>query len=206
MATVKLPMMSLDASGAIGRAIVFSKWKGRNYIRKLVKPHQPRSGLQVGQRAAMKFLTKNWSSLTATIQGHWATRVAKKGLTALNSMTQYDLPLVRRNLGITQDYTVAAGAVEAAPTALAASTATKSSVITWVDSVGASDYCTFIYQSTVNAFTPSSATLVAIIAHGVQTYTAIKLITGTPYYWRAGGCEKGGTLGTLAAQVTATPT
>jgi len=37
------PLYSQDASGTIGKAIVFSKWKGRNYVRKHVKPANPQS-------------------------------------------------------------------------------------------------------------------------------------------------------------------
>lgn len=206
MALVKLPMMGLDASGALGKGIVFSKWKGRNYVRKLVKPSNPKSGLQTGMRAAITFMSKNYAALSATIKGRWLAQFKKKAITGLNSQIKFNSPLVRRNLGVHQDPTLPAGAVEAAPTGVTPTAGTKSVSLVWVDSVGAADYCTFVYQSTSTGFTPSVATLVAIIAHGVQKYVAVKLTTGTPYYFVVGGCENGGTLGTLAAQVTATPT
>jgi len=42
--------MSMDASGAFGGAIVFSKWKGRNTVRQLVTPSNPMSTDQVTAR------------------------------------------------------------------------------------------------------------------------------------------------------------
>jgi len=46
MAKVTSPLMSIDASGSIASTIVFSKWKGRNYVRQLVVPANPRSAGQ----------------------------------------------------------------------------------------------------------------------------------------------------------------
>lgn len=59
------PALSLDASGTIGDAIVFSKWKGRHYIRERVIPANPRSGLQVGFRSMFGFLAAAWDALSA---------------------------------------------------------------------------------------------------------------------------------------------
>lgn len=51
MAKVSGPLMSMDASGKLGNAIVFSKWKGRNTVRGFVIPANPRSAGQQTQRA-----------------------------------------------------------------------------------------------------------------------------------------------------------
>lgn len=53
MAKVTGPLMSLDASGAIGGTVVFSKWKGRNYTRLLVTPMNPQSQGQADSRSKM---------------------------------------------------------------------------------------------------------------------------------------------------------
>lgn len=53
MAKVTSPLMSLDASGSIAGAITFSKWKGRNYVRQLVIPANPRTAGQQAARAAV---------------------------------------------------------------------------------------------------------------------------------------------------------
>lgn len=71
MARTVGPLMSLDASGSIGKAITFSKWKGRNYVRRLVKPSQPRSGAQVGRRAMMRFLAQRWDAVSTAEKATW---------------------------------------------------------------------------------------------------------------------------------------
>lgn len=71
MALVTMPLGSFDASGSVAGAIVFSKWKGRNYVRRLVKPSNPKSGPQVGVRSMFKFLAQNWAGLTAPEQATW---------------------------------------------------------------------------------------------------------------------------------------
>jgi hypothetical protein len=205
MAVLKAPMLSLDARGSVGKAITFSKWKGRKYVRTLVKPANPRSGLQVGQRSGVRFQSQQWKNLSAVIQGHWKTLYPTKKITPLNSMVKLNQTRLRQGLGVKQDPTVAAGAVEAAPTAGAAAAQPKSLVVTWVDSVGVNDWCTKIYMSTSTGFTPGPATLIQIIAKGVQTFTVAALKTGTPYYFQLAGNETGGTEGTRTAQFTGTP-
>lgn len=71
MTKVFAPALSLDASGTIGDAITFSKWKGRHYIRQRVIPANPKSGLQVGFRSMFRFLAQNWAALTAPNKATW---------------------------------------------------------------------------------------------------------------------------------------
>lgn len=49
MAKVSGPLFSVDASGAYAGALVFAKWKGRNYARQLVIPSNPKT---LGQETA----------------------------------------------------------------------------------------------------------------------------------------------------------
>ena len=50
MAKVTGPLMSMDASGKFGGALVFGKWKGRPTVRQLVTPANPQSAGQVAAR------------------------------------------------------------------------------------------------------------------------------------------------------------
>lgn len=62
MARITGPLMSLDASGSFGSTLVFGKWKGRNVVRQLVVPSNPRSTTQVAAR----------NKLRVTAEGqHW---------------------------------------------------------------------------------------------------------------------------------------
>lgn len=53
MAKVSGPLLSMDASGQIGKAMVFSKWKGRNYVRNYVRPANPQTPAQQESREAL---------------------------------------------------------------------------------------------------------------------------------------------------------
>ncbi len=58
MAKVTGPLMSLDASGTVGHTAVFSKWKGRNYVRLRVTPKNVKSNDQAKTRTVLGLLGK----------------------------------------------------------------------------------------------------------------------------------------------------
>ena len=66
MAKVSGPLFSVDASGSYAGSLVFSKWKGRNYVRQLVTPSNPHTLNQEVARnhvrtagSAQKFVNAN---------------------------------------------------------------------------------------------------------------------------------------------------
>jgi len=85
MALVTGPLMSVDASGKFGGSMVFSKWKGRNYVRKLVIPQNPRDPEQVGVRSMMKFLAPLWSGLPAGTKDDYDDLALAKQISAFNA-------------------------------------------------------------------------------------------------------------------------
>jgi len=85
MVKVAGPALSLDASGKLGGAIVFSKWKGRPYVRTLVKPSNPKSGGQVGMRAMFKFLAQEWAGITAPNKATWEDRADQLVVSTFNA-------------------------------------------------------------------------------------------------------------------------
>lgn len=54
MAKVTGPLMSLEASGSVYGALTFAKWKGRQYVRSLVIPANPKTYAQLVARNAMR--------------------------------------------------------------------------------------------------------------------------------------------------------
>lgn len=58
MAKVEGPLFSLEARGAVGKALVFFPWKGRHVVRGYVKPANPQSSLQGYVRVALKAISK----------------------------------------------------------------------------------------------------------------------------------------------------
>ena len=53
MAKLKAPLMSLGASGALGKALVFFGWKGLDVVREYVVPANPKTTAQNTQRGYM---------------------------------------------------------------------------------------------------------------------------------------------------------
>ena len=51
MAKLKAPLLSLGASGAIAKTMVFFGWKGLNCVREYVVPSNPKTAAQLAQRA-----------------------------------------------------------------------------------------------------------------------------------------------------------
>lgn len=90
---VTAPLFSLDASGSIGGAIVASKWKGRNYMRRLVTPANPRSDGQVSNRAVMRFLSQAWANLTELEQAAWDLLAAQGNFSPFNAYVKRNMQL-----------------------------------------------------------------------------------------------------------------
>lgn len=60
------PLFSLDARGQIGKAIVFSIWKGVNYVRRWTVPQNPQSADQVVVRTILTDGSQKWKDGTIT--------------------------------------------------------------------------------------------------------------------------------------------
>lgn len=66
MAKTTAPLFSLEASGSVGKTIVYSRWHGRSYVRRRVIPLNPQSTDQVKVRNAMRCLGKGVAFANAT--------------------------------------------------------------------------------------------------------------------------------------------
>lgn len=60
MAKVSGPLFSLDARGQVGKAVVYSFWKGVNYVRQHVVPANPQSDDQTAVRDIIKDASIAW--------------------------------------------------------------------------------------------------------------------------------------------------
>lgn len=84
MARVTGPLMSFDASGTVAGAIVFSKWRGRNYVRRHAVPANPRSVAQVAARAIIAFLGSEWAGIAANSQATWEDGAESEKISPFN--------------------------------------------------------------------------------------------------------------------------
>ncbi len=110
MAKVEGPLFSLEARGKIGNAMVFFPWKGRNVVRKWLKPTNPRDidqklirqklaavgqtiGKILGVSAAVpngSYAVQEWKDITPAGQ-IWNAHITSKALTQLASDAKWIL-------------------------------------------------------------------------------------------------------------------
>lgn len=90
MARTTAPLFSMDASGSIGKSIVFSRWKGRNYVRRHAIPSNPMSGLQVYMRSMFAFLTRGWAAIPGVSQATWDAPAEPDNISPFNAYVRYN--------------------------------------------------------------------------------------------------------------------
>lgn len=91
MALTNGPLFSLSASGKLANAIVFSRWKGRPYVRELVTPSNPQSAAQVGMRSMMRFLSQAWASVASAAQESWEDLADADAIANFNAFCRFNL-------------------------------------------------------------------------------------------------------------------
>ncbi|MCH7687826.1 MAG: hypothetical protein IH899_14275 [Planctomycetes bacterium] len=206
MATTKAPLFGLDASGALGGSIVFSKWRGRTYVRRLSIPSNPRSGLQVGMRSSMKFITQDFTNLTVAQKAAWDTLAAVTNITQLNAQVQDAQRRTRRNLGIRRGPAESAGTTPSLPVIDTVTAQPKTLVLDWTAGATAPEYAWMIFRDPVTAFTPDISNMIGIVAAATLTFTDIGLTTGVEQFYSMKGVNFDGELGALAVENSGTPT
>ena len=199
MAVVKGPAMSLDASGSIGGAITFSKWKGRNYVRQLVTPANPKSGGQTGFRASMRFLSQIWAGLTAGNKATWETRAADMIVSEFNAFTSYNQKRWRNFLTPSKEDPAAEISAPATAAVGGAVAGVRQATITLTDSGTPPDWGYVLFRSLVTGFTPAISNAIRIVPWDVAGATVIidtPMEPGT-YYYRSRGFNDDGIAGAL---------
>lgn len=106
MATTKGPLLSLDASGTVAGTMVFSKWKGRNYVRRHAIPANPKTQPQIANRTMMAFLAQSWSDLSAPEQASWEALAASQSISPFDAYVQVNLRAWTQFQFPTQEYNV----------------------------------------------------------------------------------------------------
>lgn len=206
MTKVAGPCMSLDASGQLGGALVFSKWKGRPYVRQLVKPSNPKTGGQVGMRAMFKFLSQIWSAMSAGDKATWEGRAADKVVSPFNAFVSHGQFTWRDFLppGLVDPYTQSGN-----PSLLTneAAVAGERSITYSVDTgTGANQWGIAIFRSTSTGFSPAWDNCIAVVTaepSDTITYVDSPLDPGT-YYYDSRPFTGDNMWGVLAGEVSAT--
>lgn len=202
------PAMSFDASGKLAGAIVFSKWKGRNYARVLVTPSNPQSGPQTGIRSMMKFLSQHWSSMSAAEQADWLTRATATTISNFNAFISYNLLRWRSYLNPSVlDPADETGTAPGSPTTTPTGGIRQVSLSIVDDGVDAPDLCYVIHRGDTG-FTPAFSNVIAVVpwnSSGTTTYVDTPLAAAT-YYYRIYGTLDTGLKGAVEAEVSGAAT
>ncbi len=206
MARVNGPLFSLDASGSLAGTVVFSKWKGRPYVRQLVRPSNPKSGGQVSMRATLKFLAQNWAALTLTKRNSWNDLADAGTFSTFNAYTKVNLTRNADFLAPHQDATdtqIETPSVIGTFTALAG---VRSITVTVNDTdLADPSWGYLLYRNLTPAFTPGFDNLHAIIlANAAVDVTFIDTgLEPDTYYYDTKPFTLDGSIGILSGEINA---
>lgn len=86
MVRVTGPCFSLDARKTMGKAITFSFWRGINYVRARVVPHNPQSDKQTAVRGVMTDGVSKWrfGMISQSDKNFWNTYAKGLGESGFN--------------------------------------------------------------------------------------------------------------------------
>lgn len=208
MVKVYGPALSLDASGTIGNAITFSKWKGRHYIRERIIPANPRSGLQVGFRSMFAFLTQNWASVASADQASYNDLADSMAISPFNAY-------VRANQRRWRNYKAPAESILAQEEGTvctwnggtpAATAGVASIAITMTPAAKQDNRGVAIFRSIETGFTPGISNCIAVILvdDAIEyTFTDSPLVPDT-YYYDTRRFTSSGLWGALDGEINAT--
>jgi len=185
MVKVSAPAMSLDASGSLAGALVFSKWKGRNYVRQHVIPANPKKPGQVGIRAMFKFLSQVWVGLSAANHATWESRADDMVVSTFNAFMSLNVRRWRDFDGPTkEDPPTLVGTPPTGPTGVATPNV-RSMTIVITDGVTPPDFAYAIFRSLTGTFSLNWDNCIAVVpwdVAGTTEYVDSPLEPDTYYY------------------------
>jgi len=101
VAKVTAPLLSFGASGQIAQTQVYSKWKGRPYVRRQVIPSNPQTAEQTLTRNAFTWLQNVYKLAPSLFTDPWEAYAQGKVMTGRNALTKQNLPVLREETDLT---------------------------------------------------------------------------------------------------------
>lgn len=101
------PALGQEASGSLAKSVIFSKSRGRPYLKLHQKPKQPRSLAQQSMRAIMSFLSQQWSTLGPTPVNSWNTLALASNISPFNAYQRENLNRFKDGLAPSTTYPAA---------------------------------------------------------------------------------------------------
>lgn len=188
--------------------MVFSKWKGRPYVRALVTPANPKSGGQVGMRSMLKWLSQEWSGLSAGDQATWLTRAGQAIVSPFNSYVGYNQFRWRDFLAPTSTDPEATGDTAAVIGSPSAAAGVRSITVTCPITTANDGWGVLLFRSTTTSFSTAFDNLIAVGAvDGTNDIVFVDspLVPDT-YYYNLREFTFDGQLGAEDGEINATVT
>jgi len=95
MAKTTAPLLSFSASGQIAKTQVYSKWKGRGYVRRHVVPSNPQTSEQTLTRSAFSWLQAVYKLAPPLVTAPWEAYANGLVMTSRNAFTKQNLGVIR---------------------------------------------------------------------------------------------------------------
>lgn len=95
MAKTTAPALSFGASGQIASTMVYSRWKGRQYVRRHVVPSNPQTSEQSLTRNAFTWLQSVYKVAPSIVTDVWDAYAKGLVMTGRNGFTKQNLPTLR---------------------------------------------------------------------------------------------------------------
>lgn len=101
MARTVAPLLSFEAGGQIAKTQVYSKWKGRPYVRRYTVPANPQTVDQTETRDTFRWLNAVWSFMPAITQLSWDAYANTSRFTNRNGWIKQNLSGLRSEADLT---------------------------------------------------------------------------------------------------------
>lgn len=94
MAKISAPLLSMGATGTIGKSVTFAKWRGVAYARQRVIPSNPQTTAQQANRALFAFLREMWKLGPTEVRAPWDAFAAGQKFTGMNKIVGENVRLI----------------------------------------------------------------------------------------------------------------
>lgn len=84
-------LLSLAASGSLGKIITYSNWKGRAYAKKYSVPTDNQQTGHLGMRAVMSFVSQEWQGLPTIDRDTWNSTAVDRQISEFDAFVSLNL-------------------------------------------------------------------------------------------------------------------
>jgi hypothetical protein len=208
MVKVKGPIGSAAATGTFGGSAVFSRWKGRTYVRTKITPTNPKTALQVANREMLAFLAQQWHNIPNADQATWYQLAFQKQVSFYHAYVALNLDRWRHFKPPTQLHPATETGTLPTATLDSATGMPSAAKLTFSINNERNWWSLLIFRSLTTPVIPSRQTLITVQPRN-ETGTLIYLDQNLPpatYYYQARFCTSTGKMGPNETQRTATVT